>query len=191
MVGIASAKRDGVWFSYAVSENGKLIACAFSDRSRREAENGIKRSLSKKATRGLRRHVDGAVLRTMINFYQGRGRHTDLGGLDLSSVSSFRMDVYKFLCKIPIGKVTTYGAIARKLGGKRYARAVGTAVATNPLPLIIPCHRVVPSSLRVGNYGMCGRDPATGGYMKRSILEREGVSFRGEKVSERSTWTPK
>jgi len=111
--------------------------------------------------------------------------------LDLSSVSDFRKDVYNLLCKIPLGKVTTYGAIAQKVGGKRYARAVGTAVATNPLPLVIPCHRVVSASLRIGNYGMCGRKPSTGGYMKRMLLEREGVMFQGDKISKKSTWTPK
>lgn len=110
---------------------------------------------------------------------------------DLSGVSGFRRDVYVLLCRIPRGKVTTYGAIARRLGGERYARAVGTAVATNPLPLIVPCHRVVPSSLKVGNYGMCGRDPTTGGYMKRILLEREGVTFEGERISRASIWNPK
>jgi methylated-DNA-[protein]-cysteine S-methyltransferase len=109
---------------------------------------------------------------------------------DLSSVSVFRRDVYRTLCKIPLGKVTTYGAIARKLGGRKYARAVGTAVATNPLPLVVPCHRVVPSSLKVGNYGMGGRDPSKGGYMKRMLLEREGVRFQGDKVSKQSIWIP-
>lgn len=103
--------------------------------------------------------------------------------LDLSNVSGFRRKVYALLGAIPKGKVATYGALAERLGGLRYARAVGTAVAGNPLPLIIPCHRVVPASLRVGNYGMAGRKPSEGGYMKRRLLEREGVKFTGAKVS--------
>jgi methylated-DNA-[protein]-cysteine S-methyltransferase len=111
--------------------------------------------------------------------------------VDLSTVSGFRRKVYNQLSKIPLGKVTTYGAIAVKLGGKKYARAVGTAVATNPLPLLIPCHRVVPWSLRVGNYGMCGRDPSKGGYMKQELLLREGVRFEGERISKQSTWNPR
>jgi methylated-DNA-[protein]-cysteine S-methyltransferase len=108
----------------------------------------------------------------------------------LSNVSEFRRKVYSLLQAIPSGKVATYGALAKKVGGKRYARAVGTAVATNPLSLIIPCHRVVPASLRVGNYGMPGRKPSEGGYVKRGLLEREGVVFRGEKVSVESLWKP-
>ena len=98
--------------------------------------------------------------------------------------------MYEVLLRIPRGRVTTYGAIAERLGGKRYARAVGTAVATNPLPLLVPCHRVVPASLRVGNYGMGGREPSTGGYMKRRLLELEGVKFQGGKVSKQSKWMP-
>ena len=108
----------------------------------------------------------------------------------MSNVSDFRNKVYEVLLRIPRGKVTTYGAIAKRLGGKRYARAVGTAVATNPFPLIVPCHRVVPVSLRVGNYGMGGREPSTGGYMKRRLLELEGVRFEDEKVSKQSIWKP-
>jgi methylated-DNA-[protein]-cysteine S-methyltransferase len=187
-----SARRDGVWFSVAVNQKGKLVACAFSDRNRREAERGVSNSLAGKIARPLRRHpVDDQSLRLLSHFYNGKGDRASLRILDLSSVSSFRRDVYNLLCKIPLGKVTTYGAIAQKLGGKRYARAVGTAVATNPLPLIIPCHRVVSASLKVGNYGMCGRKPSTGGYMKRMLLQREGVRFQGEKVSKQSTWKPR
>jgi len=184
-------KRNGVWFSAATNPQGKLVACAFSDRNRREAEKAVRHSLPKKMSYEIgRHHRSSQGLRILTNFYDGRGK-ASLRPVDLSFVSGFRRDVYKALCKIPLGKVTTYGAIAQQLGGKRYARAVGTAVATNPLPLIVPCHRVVPSSLKVGNYGMGGRNPTTGGYMKRMLLEHEGVRFQGEKVAEQSVWVPR
>jgi methylated-DNA-[protein]-cysteine S-methyltransferase len=187
-----SARRSGVWFSVAVNQKGKLVASAFSDRNRREAERAVSKSLAKQIVRPLPRHrANNQSLRVLSDFYNGKGKRVSLRIVDLSSVSSFRRDIYNLLCKIPLGKVTTYGAIAQKLGGKRYARAVGTAVATNPLPLIIPCHRVVSASLKVGNYGMCGRKPSTGGYMKRMLLEREGVRFQGERISKQSTWIPK
>jgi len=191
LIEISTTRRNGVWFSVAVNWGGKLVACAFSDRSRREAERGLGNSLPKKIGRSIRRnHGSSKIFRVLSNFYDGKGKKASLNPVDLSSVSSFRRDVYAALCMVPLGKVTTYGAIAERLGGKQYSRAVGTAVATNPVPLIIPCHRVVPSSLRVGNYGMCGRNPSTGGYMKRMLLEREGVKFQGEKVSEQSIWHP-
>jgi len=183
-------RRNGVWFSAATNPQGKLVACAFSDRNRHEVESAVRHSLPKKTSHEKGRPQSGGQgLRILSNFYEGRGK-ASLSSVDLSFVSGFRRDVYKALCRIPLGKVTTYGTIARQLGGKRYARAVGTAVATNPLPLIIPCHRVVPSSLKVGNYGMCGRNPTTGGYMKRTLLEREGVRFEGEKVAKQSVWVP-
>jgi methylated-DNA-[protein]-cysteine S-methyltransferase len=128
--------------------------------------------------------------RRLYGFLEGKGKVADLRSLDLSNVSNFRKNVYKLLCRIPRGRVTTYGAIARRLGGKRYSRAVGTAVAKNPFPLIIPCHRVVPVSGKVGNYGMGGREPSTGTYMKRKLLELEGVKFQNQRVSEKSMWTP-
>jgi methylated-DNA-[protein]-cysteine S-methyltransferase len=192
LIDVSTAKRNGVWYSVAVNQKGKLLACAFSDRSRREAERGLGNSLPKKMHGAMRRHRgSNHTFRALANFYDGMGKAVSLRSVDLSSVSGFRRGVYEMLCKIPNGKVTTYGAIAKRLGGKRYARAVGTAVATNPLPLLIPCHRVVPSSLRVGNYGMCGRNPSTGGYMKRMLLSREGVKFQGERVSEQSIWLPR
>jgi O-6-methylguanine DNA methyltransferase len=190
LIEISAIKRNGTWFSAAVNEKGKLVACAFSDRNRREVERAVQDSLPKFG-RAKRTHGNKESFDVLIDFYGGKGSKMASSKLvDLSSVSGFRRDVYTVLCEIPIGKVTTYGAIAQKLGGKRYARAVGTAVATNPLPLIVPCHRVVPASLKVGNYGMCGRDPATGGYMKRMLLEREGVKFQGEKVASQSIWIP-
>jgi len=189
LIEIFTWKRNGVWFSVAINRRGKLVACAFSDRSRREVERAVGNSLPRKMDSSIRRnHGSSKILRVLTNFYDGKGKNASLNPVDLSSVSGFRRDVYEALCKIPLGKVTTYGAIAEGLGGKRYSRAVGTAVATNPVPLIIPCHRVVPSTLRVGNYGMCGRNPSTGGYMKRMLLEREGVKFQGEKVAKQSIW---
>jgi O-6-methylguanine DNA methyltransferase len=191
LIEISTIRRNGVWFSCAVNEKRKLVACAFSDRNRREVERAVNNSLRKKTGRVRRRNRGGSeILRILIDFYNGKGKKLGLKPVDLSSVSGFRRDVYRILCKIPLGKVTTYGAIAQRLGGIRYARAVGTAVATNPTSLIIPCHRVVPSSLRVGNYGMCGRNPSKGGYMKRMLLEREGVKFRGEIVARESIWIP-
>lgn len=192
LIEISTAKRNGVWLSVALNPKGKLVACAFSDRNRREAERAVNDNIPKKIDRTTRRNRGRNQAFTILtNFLLGKGKKASLRPADLSFVSGFRRDVYGMLCKIPRGKVTTYGAIAKKLGGKRYARAVGTAVATNPLPPIIPCHRVVPSSLRIGNYGMCGRNPATGGYMKRLLLEREGVRFQGGKVSKESIWRPR
>ena len=74
--------------------------------------------------------------------------------VDLSLVHApFRKIVLDRMLQIPRGEVATYGELARRAGKPRAARAAGTACATNPVPIIVPCHRVVPDSGGVGNYG--------------------------------------
>lgn len=191
MIQISSEDRDGVWFALALNEKKQLIACAFSDRNRSEALRAVKNAIpSRNSPVENGSSANSVRLRELHNLFTGRGR-VGLGSLDLSHVSAFRRKVYLLLLRIPRGRVTTYGAIAKKLGSGRYARAVGTAVATNPLPLVIPCHRVVPASFRIGNYGMPGRKPSEGGYVKNNLLRREGVKFLGGKVSKESLWVPR
>ena len=89
--------------------------------------------------------------------------------VDLSLMrSDFRRRVLQRLRKVRGGKVTTYGSLAEAIGAPRAARAVGSACATNPVPIIVPCHRVVPSSGGLGNYG-------GGVERKRWLLEFEGA----------------
>jgi len=80
-------------------------------------------------------------------------------------------DVYVLLSKIPSGKVSTYGDIARALGYPKAARAIGRMIANNPNPISIPCHRVVKSNGEIGGF-------AYGEQMKREILEKEGIKFQ-------------
>lgn len=82
--------------------------------------------------------------------------------------SPFRRTVLEHLRKVVRGQVVTYGELAKRAGTPRAARAVGTACATNPVPIVVPCHRVLPSSGGVGNYG--------GGPDKKVfLLELEGA----------------
>ena len=71
---------------------------------------------------------------------------------------------------MPYGQVVTYGELAEMAGSPRAARAAGSACATNPLGILIPCHRVVPASGGVGSFGSY----AGGREMKRWLLELEG-----------------
>lgn len=191
MIQISSKRKDGIWFSMAQSEAGKLIACSFSDRNRHEAESAVKQTLRGKPAVIEEGQGTGTVgFREIYGMFKGQRVTVNMNLVDLSNVFPFQRKVYSLLRRIPRGKVTTYGGLAARLGGRRYARAVGTAVGSNPLPLIIPCHRVVPASLSVGNYGMPGRHPSEGGYMKRRLLELEGVKFLGGKVSKESLWYP-
>ena len=64
-------------------------------------------------------------------------------GLDLTGTTPFQKEVYEAACRIPFGKTTSYGQLARDIGRPGAARAVGQALGANPLPILIPCHRVV------------------------------------------------
>lgn len=89
---------------------------------------------------------------------------------DLAGLTEFERAVLLKALEIPRGEVRPYGWIAREIGRPGAVRAVGTALANNPVPLLIPCHRVVKSDGRVGNY-------AFGPDAKRVILANEGVQL--------------
>jgi len=185
---VSSHEFDGVWLAVALNENNRLVACAFSDESQAKAEKAVSSSFPKtNITRESSPNL--SQLEQLYKLYRGKGS-VGLDSVDFSNVSDFRKRVYLLLHQIPRGKVTTYGALAKKLGRPQAARAIGTAVATNPFSLVIPCHRVVTSTLEVLNYGMPGRKPSEGAYMKHRLLEHEGVEFQGKKVSTTSLWVP-
>jgi len=92
------------------------------------------------------------------------------GPVDLARVGPFEREVLEALRRIPAGQVRTYREIARGLGEPGAARAVGTACARNPLPLLIPCHRVVRSDGGLGGYSLRG-----GPDLKRRLLQAEGA----------------
>ena len=191
MIQISSLRRGDVWFALALNENSRMIACSFSEESRRKAEAAVLDSISPR-DRYVRKGTSGFSTKfgELYELYMGK-RKIKPSSFDLSLVSPFRRKVYFQLCRIPRGRVTTYGTIAKKIRSRRYARAVGTAIGSNPMPLAIPCHRVVLSTLKVGNYGMPGRRPWEGAHVKKQLLQREGVKFRNGKVSKESLWFPR
>lgn len=89
-------------------------------------------------------------------------------GVDLSELSEFERKVLETLLQIPKGEVRTYAWVAREAGNPAASRAVGNACARNPVPFIVPCHRVVPTSGGLGSY-------LYGPSLKREILSAEGV----------------
>jgi methylated-DNA-[protein]-cysteine S-methyltransferase len=93
--------------------------------------------------------------------------------IDLRDYSAFERAVYKALAAIPRGQVRTYRWVASKIGRPGASRAVGTALAKNPLPVIIPCHRVIKSDGSPGNFSAIG-----GTKLKEKLLELERDSRR-------------
>lgn len=98
-----------------------------------------------------------------------RGQGEGDVNVDLSGMTDFERRVLTILREIPAGEVRTYAWVAKEAGRPSASRAVGNTCAKNPIPFVVPCHRVVPSSGGVGSYGY-------GPAMKRSLLRAEGVA---------------
>jgi O-6-methylguanine DNA methyltransferase len=124
-----------------------------------------------------RRHFPGATLvpaasrhgdfeRQLRDYFEGRRRVFDLP-LELVG-SDFQKDVWRAVARVPYGRTASYGQIAHLVGRPKASRAVGAANGANPLPIVIPCHRIV------------GRDGGLTGYggglpLKRRLLALEGA----------------
>jgi len=92
------------------------------------------------------------ALRQLEEYLHGRRKVFNLP-IDWSLLRPFQQDVLRVTCDIPYGETRTYGEIARQIGKHRAARAVGRAQATNPMPLVIPCHRVIGADGKLHGYG--------------------------------------
>ncbi len=124
-----------------------------------------KRALSQDVPRSI------AALMDRIEDY-AEGEPVDFSDitLDLSGTPDFHGRVYQSLIKVGWGQTTTYGGLARQLGDAGLSRAVGQAMGANPLPLIIPCHRVLASNGKPGGFSAPG-----GTATKVAMLALEGV----------------
>jgi len=107
------------------------------------------------------------VRRALDLYFAGKLDHFDLP-LDWRLSSGFRQRVLRAIDRIPYGQTRSYTEMARKAGNERAVRAAGSACGSNPIPLIVPCHRVLRTGGALGGYG--------GGLpMKQALLELEGV----------------
>ncbi len=113
-----------------------------------------------------------AAVRQLEEYFARERTDFDLP-LDFSGVTSdFQRDVYDRLRTVEYGHVTSYGQLARDVGKPDQARAVGQAVGANPIPIVIPCHRVVASDGSLTGFG-------GGLHAKVALLKLEGVDVSG------------
>jgi methylated-DNA-[protein]-cysteine S-methyltransferase len=110
-----------------------------------------------------------------VLFLSGENIKFKLGLLDFERCSDFQKKVLLTEYGIPRGYISTYGRIAGFIGKPLSARAVGRALATNPFPILIPCHRAVRSDGSLGGY-------QGGKEMKQRLLEMEGIRMHGSKI---------
>lgn len=126
----------------------------FLDFTTRKANTKTKHPILLKAKKELEEYFQGNLKKFTIKL-EARG-------------TEFQMKVWNELQKIPFGKTLSYGQLAEKVGGKNYARAVGTAVGKNPLAIMIPCHRILAAN---GIGGFAG-----GLKIKKELLKVENLS---------------
>ena len=106
--------------------------------------------------------------RELEQYFDGRRRKFDVPVDWALYPAGFRGRALRAVARIPYGKVKTYTEIAKAAGNPRAFRAAGTACGTNPIPLIVPCHRVIQSGGGIGQYG-------GGPEMKKALLDLEGA----------------
>jgi methylated-DNA-[protein]-cysteine S-methyltransferase len=132
----------------ATTEAG-LVRVAFSSEDHDTVLQGLSDSISPRVL-----NVPGrldAVARELDDYFAGRRRTFDIA-LDWQLSTGFRAVVLHHLPEIRYGHTASYAALAQLAGNPKAVRAVGTACANNPLPLIVPCHRIVRSDGSIGNY---------------------------------------
>ncbi len=127
----------------------------------------------------LQKHIKGSPQRSaekvaaakeqLLAYLLGKSNQLDLD-FDLSSITPFQRRVLEATAKVPRGKVSTYAEIARLIGNPKAVRAVGQALRRNPIPILVPCHRVIASDGTLGGYGGNLRDKR-----KIQLLKLEGV----------------
>jgi methylated-DNA-[protein]-cysteine S-methyltransferase len=150
---LAATARGLVRVAYAVEDHDRVL-------------DALSHRISPRVLRAPRR-LDAAA-RELGEYFGGRRRVFDLP-LDLSMSTGFRQLVQRHLPEIGYGQTRTYGQVAELVGNPRAVRAVGTACATNPLPVVVPCHRVLPANGAVGGY-------IGGSDAKRALLRLEAAA---------------
>jgi len=155
--------RFGRWFVAATAKG--LVRLAFHADPVEEVVADLARRVSPRVLEAPGR-VD-AVRRELDEYLEGRRRTFDLP-LDWRLVQGFSARVLHATARIPYGGVSTYRDVAARAGNPRAMRAAGNALGANPLPIVVPCHRVVRTGGQIGNYG-------GGTDMKRALLLLEGA----------------
>ena len=146
----------------AVTDRG-LCEISYDPDPEREAES-LARAFGARVLRSPR--PTDEARRQLDEYFAGKRQRFDLP-IDLSPTREFAHAVLDELARVPYGELTTYGALAARAGRPRAARAVGTVMNRNPVPIVLPCHRVVGSTGALTGYG--------GGLdRKRALLELEG-----------------
>jgi methylated-DNA-[protein]-cysteine S-methyltransferase len=176
LVDVAYAHADSPLGRLLVAATPRGLACiSYLDfRSEDETLDRIAARLSPRVVEAPARLDDAR--RQLDDYFAGRRRSFDMP-IDWGLVSDFGRRVLGRTAEIPYGSVATYGDVARGIGSPGAARATGNALGSNPMPIVVPCHRVVRGGGRVGGY--------TGGIERKELLltlERGGSPEGGARL---------
>ncbi len=163
---------DWGWVGLAATEKGvRSVVLPKSTRHAAERDLREARIVGGMSFNGAGGDTPGIHLKAaqaaILLYLSGKARSFDLP-LDLDGPPSFRIKVWKVLQTIPYGRVRSYGWVARKVGKPKAARAVGGACGANPVPLLVPCHRVVAGDGSLGGF-------SAGLGVKKRLLKLEGI----------------
>jgi len=175
MLSLYIENTEGVWFGVACDRK-RIFATTFASGEKRVLQS-LLRSIpfnvafqhSEKMSVFAKR-----VFVLMKSIYDGKG-DSESFSLVKSNLSEYARRVIEAVSLIPVGFVASYGSVARAAGGG--ARAVGRVMASNPFPLIVPCHRVVCSDFTLGGYG----GDYEGVSVKLGILRHESRGYASER----------
>lgn len=155
---------SSIGYIIIVIRNGMVISLDVTDGGMYEARKMVS-TIHPEATESM---TPFKTIRTLLDRYlQGREVDFDIE-VDISSLGTFTQNVLDELRNIPYGETRTYGWLAKKVGKPGAARAVGQALKRNPIPIIIPCHRIIRDDGTIGGFSM-------GINIKERLLALEGV----------------
>jgi methylated-DNA-[protein]-cysteine S-methyltransferase len=177
-VKISTIKLGSNWFSLAFDHDLRLIANSIPSTSPEESRRSLTISL---AARRIKEYFESVPDPTIVEQFTS-ALNSGIKNIRLSyyGIPQFQKQVLIMTTMIPKGRVATYRSIAAALGKPNAQRAVGNALARNPFPVIIPCHRVIRSYLSLGGYS-----GAHGTKIKEILLIQEGVKIQNGKVMEK------
>lgn len=161
---------------YAALDRKKVVALTFPQKNERD----FCLSLSSQTSRPVHRADDMAqsLLNELREYFEETRKKFSFRP-DLSRCTEFQKKVLAATAKIPYGRTRTYGWLAERAGSPAAARAVGQAMARNPVPIIVPCHRVIGSNGKLCGFGGGARRLD----LKKKLLEMEGVKVQGPDVN--------
>ena len=155
------------WGWMGISESGKGIdRIVLPQTSKRRALAALREPASGVPVMERSSQLEQAQAQ-MLDYLAGTRQTFDVP-VDLSQGTAFQRRVWRTLLRVPYGKLRSYQWVAARVGGRQYARAVGNAVGANPLPIVVPCHRIVAHDATLG--GFSGGLPT-----KRKLLTLEGT----------------